>query len=163
MSGLKKTAASRNSDSTLEELDQIMNEIEELQEEMDTETRSLKESPHEFRPDEDWAGMEETLSNLEEEPPSGHSLFDQMTQETEKENAEVVEMKEMQSAYSTEKETDGSLTMTLTGNMTLKLKYAYGGHEVVVGFNEQFLVVQMADGTEFKVPVGRPTLKRKVA
>lgn len=155
MSGLKKTAASRNSDSTLEELDQIMNEIEELQEEMDTETRSLKEV--------DWAGMEETLSHLEDEPSSGHSLFDQMTQEPEKENPEVIDMKEMQSTYSTEKETDGSLTMTLTGNMTLKLKYAYGGHEVVVGFNEQFLVVQMADGTEFKVPVGRPTLKRKVA
>lgn len=50
---------------------------------------------------------------------------------------------------------DGTLTMMLSGNMTLKLKYEYGDQEVTVSFAEQALRVQLSDGTEFKIPVGR--------
>lgn len=50
---------------------------------------------------------------------------------------------------------DGSLTLTLTGNMTLKLNYAFEGQEVTVGFSDHALKVQLSDGTEFKIPVGR--------
>jgi hypothetical protein len=55
--------------------------------------------------------------------------------------------------------TDGTMTMVLTGNMTLKLKYEFGGQEVSVKFGDQFLQLTLADGTEFKIPVGRRALK----
>ena len=54
---------------------------------------------------------------------------------------------------------DGTMTMTLTGNMTLRLKYEFGGQEVSVRFGDQFLQLLLADGTEFKIPVGRKALK----
>lgn len=144
----------QDSDESMQELDQIMSEIEQLHEEMATESKSAssvqlkvvdpsgEQKQHEFQSQGEWAGLEETL-------------FDQMAQEKEVDPLEGSKMEE--------KELDGCLTMTLTGNMNLKLKYEYGGQEVTVGFNDQFLIVQMADGTEFKVPVGKPMPKRKVA
>lgn len=50
---------------------------------------------------------------------------------------------------------DGSLSMTLTGSMTLNIKYEFDGQEVSIGFDDGFLQIQLADGTEFKVPVAR--------
>jgi len=52
-------------------------------------------------------------------------------------------------------ETSPSLTMSLTGSMTLRLKYEFAGQEVTVGFSDEFLKIELADGTEFKIPVGR--------
>jgi hypothetical protein len=49
----------------------------------------------------------------------------------------------------------GTLTMTLKGNMTLRLKYDFEGQEVVVAFSDHNLKIAMADGTEFKIPVGQ--------
>lgn len=48
---------------------------------------------------------------------------------------------------------EGCLQMTLTGNMTLKLKYEFGGQEVTVGFSDHALRVELSDGTEFKIPI----------
>jgi hypothetical protein len=50
-------------------------------------------------------------------------------------------------------EQNGTLSMTLNGNMTLKLKYATGDQEVSIGFGGGALTVKLADGTEFKIPV----------
>ncbi len=52
-------------------------------------------------------------------------------------------------------DTDGnpSVEMTLTGNMTLRLKYAFNGQQVSVGFKDQFLEVELSDGTQFRIPV----------
>lgn len=50
---------------------------------------------------------------------------------------------------------EGALTMTLQGNMKLKLKYEYEGQEVTIRFVDQALQVQLSDGTEFKIPVAR--------
>ncbi|MBC7690327.1 MAG: hypothetical protein H7222_01035 [Methylotenera sp.] len=50
---------------------------------------------------------------------------------------------------------EGALTMSLKGNMTLTLNYECAGQSVTVSFGEQFLKVQLADGTEFKIPVGK--------
>jgi hypothetical protein len=52
--------------------------------------------------------------------------------------------------------------MTLTGSMRLALKYEQAGQEVSVRFDSEFLMVSLADGTEFKIPVGR-TSKRAAA
>ena len=50
---------------------------------------------------------------------------------------------------------EGALSMTLTGAMRLSLKYEQDGQEVSVSFTDQFLMVSLADGTEFKIPVAR--------
>ena len=50
---------------------------------------------------------------------------------------------------------EGSLNMTLQGNMTLRLSYEFSGQQVTVAFNDQAIQVQLADGTEFKIPVGQ--------
>ena len=61
---------------------------------------------------------------------------------------------------------EGSLTMTFKGNMTLKLQYDFDGQCVTVGFSDGALKIELADGTEFKIPVhGRrgPGQIRRVA
>jgi hypothetical protein len=70
---------------------------------------------------------------------------------------------EMTSQNESSDETSPSLTMSLTGSMTLKLKYEFAGQEVTVGFSDEFLKVELADGTEFKIPVGRQKALRRVA
>jgi|GEM_PF-2631502 len=50
---------------------------------------------------------------------------------------------------------EGSLSMTLAGSMRLALKYEQEGQEVSIRFEDEFLKISMADGTEFKIPVGR--------
>jgi len=39
--------------------------------------------------------------------------------------------------------------------MRLALKYEQEGQEVSIRFEDEFLKISMADGTEFKIPVGR--------
>jgi hypothetical protein len=56
---------------------------------------------------------------------------------------------------------EGSLSMTLAGSMRLALKYEQNGQEVSIRFEDEFLRISLADGTEFKVPVGRS--RRNVA
>lgn len=56
---------------------------------------------------------------------------------------------------------DGALTMSLRGNMTLRLQYEIEGQTVTIGFADQALKVQLADGTEFKIPMkSRAPLRR---
>lgn len=50
---------------------------------------------------------------------------------------------------------DGSLSMTLRGNMTLKLQYEIEGQAITIGFTGDAMRVQLADGTEFKIPIRR--------
>jgi hypothetical protein len=49
----------------------------------------------------------------------------------------------------------GSLTLTLSGNMTLNLAYECDGQSVTLGFSDHCLLIQLADGSEFKIPVRR--------
>ncbi len=58
-------------------------------------------------------------------------------------------------AATAQEATPGSLFLTLSGNMTLKLKYEFEGQEVTIGFAENCLKIELADGTELKVPVGK--------
>lgn len=59
----------------------------------------------------------------------------------------------------TDSSSDGELSLTLTGNMTLKLCYQFEGQEVRIGFKDQSLQVTLTDGTEFKIPVRAKHLK----
>ena len=53
--------------------------------------------------------------------------------------------------------------MTLRGNMTLKLQYELEGQVVSIGFTDQALRVQLADGTEFKIPMRGRSANRRAA
>ncbi len=127
-----------------------------------------------FRGAEGEASMEETLAGMkEEEPASGSSLLDQAIESgmdagseheepsTEEHAVRLVRAHDRSDAETGEKEeelmsgksSDGTMTMSLQGSMTLKLKYEVDGQEVTVSFQENVLRVQLADGTEFKIPV----------
>ena len=113
--------------------------------------------------------MEETLANLrdDEAEPHGPTILDTVDEIVGEENFEeqVVSdheqdeetMAKNQNSQSSE---DGTLSMTLTGNMTLKLKYEFDGQEVTVGFSDHSLQVMLADGTEFKIPVRRQNVRK---
>lgn len=49
---------------------------------------------------------------------------------------------------------EGALTMTLQGSMKLKLNYDFDGQTVAIWFSDGCLKVELANGTEFKIPVG---------
>ncbi len=131
------------------------------------------------------ASLEDTLGSMkEEEPASGKSILDVAPAEptpapvvaAEAEPAAAVETvaqqsleKEVEAEVSREIEEntsaaeDGSLTLKLTGKMKLKLNYEYSGNEVSVHFDEDFLHVEMADGTEFKIPVHKKSQSSQAA
>lgn len=50
---------------------------------------------------------------------------------------------------------DNSLSMTVTGQMSLKLNFEYEGQEILVHFNTEVIHIQFSEGTEFKIPVKR--------
>jgi hypothetical protein len=58
---------------------------------------------------------------------------------------------------------DNALSMTVTGQMSLKLNFQYEGQEVWVHFNSESIRVEFSDGTEFKIPVKRARSLKKVA
>lgn len=109
----------------------------------------------------DEPSMEETLGAMKDEEPAEGSLLDVAMEEEphfeEEEEAPIEAAFEVPMAKEKSPANEGSLTLSLSGSMTLKLKYEFEGQEVIVGFKDQFLQVTLADGTEFKVPVGRKT------
>ena len=134
----------------------------------------------------DEPSMEETLSDLRDEGPSGPSLLDdpveieeevrtgpqepEATEEFEEDESDEEETLEMEMSEIEEEgetmsnfEGDGTMTMVLNGNMTLKLKYEIDGQEVTIGFADKMLKVQLADGTEFKIPLRAPRMIKKAA
>lgn len=58
---------------------------------------------------------------------------------------------------------EGCLSMTLTGNMTLQLKYECDSQMATISFKQGALVVLLKDGTEFKIPMNKPSYLRAVA
>jgi hypothetical protein len=161
----KTTESKGEPEAEVDELEKIMSEIEELQNELEaseapsatasTVDSSDDDSSGEINSDDilkeiqanglvDESNMEETLAELKSED-TGSSLLDEPT-----EMAEIP-----MSNTGGNSGNDGTLSMTLTGNMTLKLKYEFEGQEVTISFADQALRVQMTDGTEFKVPVAR--------
>jgi hypothetical protein len=48
---------------------------------------------------------------------------------------------------------DNSLSMTVTGQMSLKLNFEYEGEEVLVNFDSDKIHIQFSEGTEFKIPL----------
>ncbi|MFL5812287.1 MAG: hypothetical protein ACJ763_01820 [Bdellovibrionia bacterium] len=123
--------------------------------------------------------MESTLAELKDDP-TVKTLLDQTFDDQARRQSEAAEVpasapifvketpvmsntSQTPQAPQTNDESSPSLTMSLTGSMTLKLKYEFAGQEVTVGFSDDFLKIELADGTEFKIPVGRQKTLRRVA
>ncbi len=170
---------------TQDEIAEIMNEIENLQKMAEQPGQQKTPSPklqvvppapaavsepnsmEDFKAGADDVSLEETLGTMKEEPAANTILdavdsqveevvdaaADHMTEENEM--TEPTPMPSKMSNVSEENMTPGCMTMTLQGNMTLKLKYDFEGQEVIVSFEDQSLRVQLSNGTEFKIPVGR--------
>lgn len=139
-----------------DDIDQIMSEIENLQQEMGAiEKPKLRavtgneDAMKEFHGEGENSdgGMEETLGSTPVDETPENSILNEIDEEETMLNDH-------------EDENNGSLTMNLTGNMTLKLNYEVDGQEVSVSFVDHTMKVTLADGTEFKIPLNRKTSKR---
>jgi hypothetical protein len=102
---------------------------EELVEEL------VQEDHHELE-----ASIEETLVGLKEEESNVTPIAVKKQTDFEEESTASEE---------------GCLSMTLSGQMTLKLKYSFEGQEVSIRFVDHCLKIELKDGTEFKVPIQR--------
>lgn len=108
--------------------------------------------------------VEEAVAEEPVEEPV-EEVVETVATESEETPVEEIYEHEEEVAMSKEKKTEygageGCLTMTLQGNMTLKLNYECDGQEVTVGFSDGCLQVQLADGTEFKIPVARTNVRK---
>jgi hypothetical protein len=159
---------------TQDEIDEIMNEIENLQASSPDEAEPSNDGMEDFRGSGDDASMEETLGHMKDESTGGGLLdaavvsdesdeTDQVMDEIEEEVSMSDSKREQTGPIGHEQGAEGTLSMTLTGNMVLKLKYEFGGQDVTIGFSEGALRVSLADGTEFKIPVGTQGRKLKAA
>jgi hypothetical protein len=127
---------------TQSEIDDIMKEI-----------RDMKEDAPENGPLNPETNLEDGLQRIETEPPKSGSVLEMMDVRTPEQNLEP-----------TQTNGDGNLSLDISGNMRLTLKYVTDGHEVKVDFRNQAIHVQLPDGTELKVPLhSRAGQKSKLA
>ncbi len=132
----------------------------------------------EFRPEggSEGSSLEETMATMKGDPDA-KTLFDEEPETAPAPAAEIEEEIEAPSAAAAKLSTadeeladaiedlaedtssasaeEGALSMTLTGKMALKLKYAFNGNEVSIRFQDESLVVSLTDGTELKIPLRR--------
>jgi hypothetical protein len=173
-------------DEIMNELEELKKEVTGTGTDVSAADADLEKELEGFRSAGGEASMEDTLSDIKEEaPPSGKSLLDadvaetetvaeeskeeskddydadELEQELEKELAEQEEAKVIPYRSNNQSSEDGALTLTLKGDINLKLRYESGGQDVSVSFSDGFLHVELADGSEFKIPVG--SSKRKAA
>ncbi|MEO5969587.1 MAG: hypothetical protein ABIQ95_06640 [Bdellovibrionia bacterium] len=55
---------------------------------------------------------------------------------------------------------DNSLSMTVSGQMSLKLNFEVDGQEILVHFDSDMIFIQFSEGTEFKIPLKRAQLPK---
>lgn len=162
----------------VDDIENIMQEIESLQKEMNATDKPSGDKPaaslslvtafrdganeepepdhsdlEEFQGSAGDASIEETLADVKGEPSEGKSILDDVV--ADEEVTQMGAKKTGAALAAVPSEGDACCEMTLSGNMTLKLKYAYEGQEVSIGFVDGALRVELTDGTEFKIPVGR--------
>ena len=128
-----------------------------------TNVEEAEDHMSEFRSEGDSPSMEETLGDLKEDESAGPNLIDQAIGQSDS-DVEVEEEESMNSeGMVSESPMDASVSIALSGTMTLKLSYDFGGQEVTIGFVDGALRVELSDGTEFKIPMNRSGELRKTA
>ncbi len=102
---------------------------------------------------------EDELDALIEDLAQSESLEakrDTSTEEETKPMAEVVPMKTAETA-------EQSLKLELRGSINLKLIFSSGERSIEVFCTEDALICRMADGTEFKIPTGIHSARKRAA
>ena len=162
-----------------DEINQLLGEIQDLRQEMaqiprpapktePTEVANDVEGFADFRGTSGDASMEDTLTELKTDPnqefigssavnETEEEVMDEAHEDSQSESNE--DTNEMHEDIGMDQESEGSLTMVLTGNMRLRLKYQAGEQTVSIGFADNALKVELGDGTEFRIPMKRNHLK----
>ncbi len=135
MAVTKKTVASVEAE-TAQEVNEM---IEGLETASETTTPESPGDISDFHASSGDDSMEETLGSLKGEESGDGPLGEE---DGEKGGAQ-----------------GGELTLSLTGDISLRLRYQIEGQDIVIGFKDHALQVRMNDGTEFKIPVRRSGLK----
>lgn len=128
--------------SGVDSLEAVAGEIDSLQGEMES-----------FRSDaESEASLESTLADLPEDVTPGVSPLDDVPLTEMAETTETSDVTDLPREPRMN-DSDSQLSLELSGTMTLRLRMSQGGQEVAIRFEDQILHVELADGTEFKVPL----------
>ncbi len=93
-------------------------------------------------------------------------IIQDMSQEDEQATAEPpLSIVAAEKSYAAPSSTRGdqSLTMELQGVVNLKVNFSSGGRSIELVCSEEALVCRMADGTEFRIPIGASASKKKAA
>ncbi|MBI3534631.1 MAG: hypothetical protein HY072_03990 [Deltaproteobacteria bacterium] len=140
---------------TKDEIREIMNEIESIKQnitqngEKEVTPPNMTKLPSGDNPTvEEEKQAQDELRTLDETNSEDTSHLDTHLDDGD---AQVIPFKNNQPSD------DGSLQLTLQGKITLHLKYEYLDQTVTLHFSDQSLNVQLADGTEFKIPVHKPS------
>ena len=149
-----------NDQSQSQEIEEILNEIDNLSEDLKDVGEEEPEAEMVVAEKPQPAPLHVVKAQPAEAPASpvkmsGSALLDaaiEMDAEPQ-EDLENFEDEDLGDQPMESNSEEGSLTMTLKGNMTLKLNYECAGQSVTVSFSEDALKIQMADGAEFKIPV----------
>ncbi len=147
--------------------------VDELDAEISAEMASDSDESilDEFRGSSDDASMEETVGDLEADTASD-TLIDPVESKEEpstssssakRTNLDFEEPKpphqrnspapRQSSRSQIASNADGSLKLSLTGQMQLQIAYEQNGSEITINFENDCLHVQLTDGTEFKIPL----------
>lgn len=166
------------SEDSLDEINQIMNDIEKLQSKSPAQPEPTPApapettvSLNDFQASGggDGGSMEETLGDLGEEDTGSGGLLSGAAPESEPATAAEEEYPTAPKVVSISNRTQekpsmshssggpGVLSMTLKGDMELELNYESGEQSVSLKFDDGTFVVQLADGTEFRVPMKKST------
>ncbi|MGK5087409.1 hypothetical protein WDW86_07605 [Bdellovibrionota bacterium FG-2] len=170
-----------------EDINKIINEIEELEGKIDSTHQASNPEPQGFHdPDGVPDGVNEARPSSEpEKAPAALSVAAAIQELESYQEIEAPEaalestgvddsgpdadaiahhdpspIHEIGADHSPSPSDEGTLSMKLTGNMTLRLQYECFGQEITVSFSGQVFHVQLSDGTEFKIPVARRHLHR---
>jgi hypothetical protein len=146
-----------------------LTDLEELSAEFKDDSEENLDELQDFRGGSDEVPMEEMLGEIEEEvDPNGRSLIDASLGKSEGNYDEKTPpLKVVESHHSNDSEESrpssrssvssepGTLSLSVSGEMTLKLCYEQDGNHVTVHMKEDAMCIELSDGTEFKVPLRR--------
>ena len=145
-----------NDENQSQEIEEILNEIDNLSEDL----KDVGDEPEFVAAKPQPTPLHVVKAQVVDAPipakMSGSALLDaaiEMDAEPQESSIESFEDEDLGDQPMESNSEEGSLTMTLKGNMTLKLNYECAGQSVTVSFSEDALKIQMADGAEFKIPV----------
>ncbi len=158
---------------TKDEIQEIMNEIESLKQNI-TEAPKAKLAAVPNPPPTNTSEIENPMENIPETSPESvvestpESTADSLMSEIENESASEM-IHELEGSHTRTadvipiqkgKTTEGMLTMTLSGKMSLQLKYEFSDQAVTLSVLDETLKIQLADGMEFKVPFQRNSYRK---